>query len=227
MAIEWEKLAGVTLDQKKIDELKAHFDALEGQRDAAKQESIAGRKGKDKTIEDQKALIERLMDRVGITSPEEIDSLPDAKGQAEATKQLDAKLRRTERERDEAVKSRDEAVAKYAGERKTRAIAQALAKHPFIDPEDMQALVALRVKQEGDDFLYEDSGGKLVPIEDAVAAMAKTKPHLVRATGDGGGSGFKPGQTGQGATTMTRAAFEALPPAEKSAAAIKGVALTD
>lgn len=229
MTIDWDKLKGATLDDKGVDGLKAAFDELAAQRDAARKESIDGRKGKDAKIKELADAQERLFERLGIGAMDELDALPDAKGQADALKQFETRIKRMERERDEAIKSRGEIEGKYTQERRERALAQAVAKHPFIDPDDARALLGMRIRQEGDDFLFDAGDGKLTSIEDGAAWMAKTKTHLVRAAGDGGsGSGFKGGAGAQqGAATMTRAAFEALTPAARLEASKHGVALMD
>lgn len=229
MTIDWDKLKGATLDDKALDGLKTAFDELGAQRDAARKESIDGRKGKDAKIKELTDAQDKLFERLGISAVDELDSLPDAKGQADALKQFEGKIKRLERERDEGAAARKEIEGKYTAERRERAIAQAIAKHQFIDADDARALVGMRVKQEGDDFLFDAGDGKLTSIEDGAAWMAKTKTHLVRPAGDGGsGSGFRPaGQGQQGARTMTRTQFEALAPAARLDASKKGVALTD
>ena len=229
MTIDWDKLKGATLDDKALDGLKAAFDELGAQRDAARKESIDGRKGKDAKIKELTDAQDKLFERLGISAVDELDALPDAKGQADALKQFETKIKRLERERDEGAAARKEIEGKYTAERRERAIAQAIAKHQFIDADDARALVGMRVRQEGDDFLFDAGDGKLTSIEDGAAWMAKTKTHLVRPAGDGGsGSGFRPaGQGAQGAKTMTRSAFEALEPAARLDASKQGVALTD
>ena len=227
------KFKGKTLDDATLTELTAlvtaHTDTLESRalkaedkaRKAA-QESIDGRKGKD-------AAIAKALEKLGIDSIDDLDSLPDSKGQAEALKQFDTKVKRLERDLADKSKAHDELSGKYSTERRERAIAEAVGKHPFIDAEDARALVGSRVKQEGDDLLFTAADGKQVPLADGVAWFAKTKTHLVRPEGTGGaGSGFKGNKPGDGAgKTMTRGAFDALAPAAQAAAMKERVALTD
>ncbi|TSA09417.1 MAG: hypothetical protein D4R79_13645 [Comamonadaceae bacterium] len=229
MTIDWDKLKGATLDDKALDGLKTAFDELGAQRDAARKESIDGRKGKDAKIKELTDAQDKLFERLGISAVDELDSLPDAKGQADALKQFEGKIKRLERERDEGAAARKEIEGKYTAERRERAIAQAIAKHQFIDADDARALVGMRVRQEGDDFLFDAGDGKLTSIEDGAAWMAKTKTHLVRAAGDGGsGSGFRPaGQGHQGAKTMTRAAFDVASHVERTAFAKEGGQVVD
>ena len=231
MTIDLSKYKGKTLDDAMLSELTAAIatdaDALESRALAAEdkarkasKESIDGRKGKD-------AIIAKALEKLGIDSADDLDNLPDTKGQAEAAKQFEAKLKRAERDLAEKAKALDEVTGQYTAERRERAIAQEVGKHPFIDADDVRALVGARLKQEGDDLLFTGADGKLVPLADGVAWFAKTKAHLVRPAGDGGaGSGFKGGQQA-GGKTMTRAAFDALDPAGKAAAVKERTALTE
>lgn len=227
--MDLDALKGKTLDDATHAALAAHVATLTEQRDAARQESIAGRKGKDAKLKELSDLNTKLMEKLGIDAPDEIDNLPDAKGQAEAVKQFEAKLTRAQRELAEKAKALDELSGRYSTERRERAIAEAVGKHPFIDAEDARALIFGRVKQEGDDLLFTTPEGKLVPLADGVAWMAKTKLHLVRAAGDGShGSGFKgakPGETG--GKTMTRSAFDALPQIDRKTFATSGGQVVD
>lgn len=230
--LDLDKFKGKTLDGETLSALESaitsHTDALEARATkaeekarAAAKESIEGRKGKD-------AIIAKALEKLGIESADELDDLPDSKGQAEAVKQYEAKLKRAERDLAEKSKALDELGAKYAGEKRERAIAQAVAKHPFIDADDARALIGSRVRQEGDDFLFEGEGGKLVPLDDGAAWFAKTKAHLVRPAGDGSqGSGFKGNNEGRGLKTLTRSAFDALDPSAKAAAIKERVQITE
>lgn len=180
--------------------LVAHVAALTEQRDAARKESIDGRKGKDARIKELGERLAAFAERLGVEPDVDLETLPSAKGQAEAAKQFEAQVKKLTRERDEAAKGRDEALGRLTTEKRDRLIAQAVSKHAFIDAGDATTLLSSRVRQEGDDFLFEGEGGKLVPIEDGAAWLAKTKPHLVKASGAGdGGSGFKGDKSGAGA----------------------------
>jgi hypothetical protein len=186
-----ESLKGKTLDDKMYGELAAHLSDLVSQRDAARRESIDGRKGKDAKIKEISDRLEAFAERLGVEVNADLDSLPTAKGQAEAAKQFDAQVKKLTKERDEAIKAHDEVSGRLATERRNLTISQAVGKHPFIDADDARALTSARVRQEGDAWLFEGDGGKLVPIDEGVAWLAKTKAHLVRPSGSEGGSGFK------------------------------------
>ena len=98
------------LGDETFAKLKAHVDDLTGQRDAARNESINKRKALQTENETLKAFKSKALEKLGVDSDEDLDALPDAKGQADAAKQFEAKLKKAERERDEA-KAAAEAVA--------------------------------------------------------------------------------------------------------------------
>ncbi len=76
--------------------------------------------------------------------------------------------------------------------------------------------------------MFKAEGGKLVPLEEGAAWVAKTKPHLVKAQG-GTGSGYRPNGNGNGAPgkTMTRAEFDALSQDDRMAASLAKTVITD
>lgn len=203
--MDLQSLKGKTVDDSLLSQLVEHVDGLVAQRDAARKESIEGRKGKDAKIKEQSERISALSERLGIEPDADLESLPDARGQAEAAKQVEAKLKRLEREKAEFEQKFSELSSRYASERQSLAIEKALSSQPFVDMEDARAIFAQRVKAEGDELLFETPEGKLVPLADGAAWLAKTKTHLVRVDG-GGGSGFKPA-AGGGAGSATKGSF--------------------
>lgn len=213
------------LGDEKFTALKTYVDDLTGQRDAARQESITGRRGmKDKLAKleaDQNALMERL----GIDSLEDLDSLPDARGAAEAAKQYDAKLKRMERQLQEATTQRDEISGKFRGTLQRAAIAEAMAGHEFVARDLVETFVSQRLTWEGDDLLFKSEDGRMIPLKDGIAGIAKARPELLKSTGTGGAGVRASNAGGGGAKTMTRAEFEALAPAQRVEAAKSGVQL--
>ena len=214
------------LGDEKFSALKTYVDDLTGQRDAARNESITGRKGlKEKLAKlesDQAALLEKL----GLESLDDLDSLPDAKGAAEAAKQYEAKTKRLERQLAEATAARDQAEGKYKGSLQKAAVSEAIGAHEFIARDLVETYVGQRLAWEGDDLLFKADDGRLMPIKDAVAGLAKSRPELLKPTGSGG-AGVRPGNAGgsAGPKTMTRAAFDAMQPFEQMATAKAGVTL--
>lgn len=213
------------LGDEKFTALKTYVDDLTGQRDAARQESITGRRGmKDKLAKleaDQMALMERL----GIDSLEDLDTLPDAKGAAEAAKQYEVKLKRMERQLQEATAQRDEIGGKFRGTLQRAAIAEALAGHDFVARDIVETYIGNRLAWEGDDLLFKSDDGRMIPVKDGVAGIAKARPELLKSTGTGGAGVRASNAGGGGAKTMTRAEFEALAPAQRVEAAKSGVQL--
>lgn len=194
-----ESLKGKTLDEALFTQLATHVEGLntraetaEGKTRAAQKESIEGRK-------QLKAERDAAFEKLGVTTAQELEALEAPKGQAEAMKQMEAKVKRAERERAEAQASLQEVNGKYAADRRALAVEKALSAHPFIDMDVARAVLELGVTAEGDDLLFKTTDGKLVPLQDGAAWLAKTKTYLVKAPGQGQqGSGFKGGAGGSG-----------------------------
>lgn len=210
-----DKLDGATLDKLRshVDELSTRAETAEDKARTAAKESIAGRK----TL---KAERDAAFEKLGVSTLDELEALPDAKGQADAVKQVETKLKKAERERDEAIQARDQATGTLKGLTREQSIAQALEGLKFKNPADVRVLLQSRVVEEGDELRFRTDDGKLVPLKDGAAWFAKTRPDYVEAQGDGGqGSGFKgtPGAGGGGKEkTMTRAQFDAADHAQRS-----------
>ena len=187
--MDLEAIKGKTLDGDVYSQLAAHVAALEARATkAAAAQQAAGDAAKRITAERDAAF-----DKLGVSSIEEIDAIPDGKLAADAARQFDGKLKKAERERTEALAALDDMRGRYSADRKNLALEKAIASQKFIDAEDARALLERRIKSEGDDFLFKTADGKLLPLADGAALIAKTKPHLVQAPAAGkSGSGFKP-----------------------------------
>lgn len=198
------------LGDETFAKLQTYVTDLIGQRDAARNESITGRKGLRGQLETLQAAQAKLLEKLGIDSIDEIDTLPDTKGAAEAVKQYEAKMKRLERERDEAAKARDEAAGKYRQTLQRAAVAEAMGGHEFVARDIVETFVSQRLVWEGDELLFKDDGGKLLPVKDGVAGIAKTRPELLKAQGAGGAGARPAGGAGSGAggKTMTRSEFD-------------------
>lgn len=204
------------LGDEKFKALKSYVDDLTGQRDAARNESITGRKKMKDDLAAAQALAARALEKLGVDGADELDALPDAKGQVEALKQFDAKLKRAERERDEAKAAAEEASGKYRGSLQRAAVAEALGGHEFVARDIVESFIGQRLVWEGDELLFKAEDGKLVPVKDGVAGIAKTRPELLKPAG-AGGAGVRSNNAGGGAgqKQMARADFEKLPPAAR------------
>lgn len=213
------------LGDETFTELKSYVEALAGQRDEARQESISGRKGLKEKLAKLEADQAQLMEKLGIDSLEDIDNLPNPKGMAEATQQYEVKLKRMQRELQDALTQKDEVSKKWRDSLQKAAMSEALSSHEFIAKDVVETFVKNQLTWEGDELLFKTSEGKLVPIGDGVAAIAKSRPELLKPTGTGG-AGVRATNAGSvAAKTMTRAEFESMPPAQKVAAAKQGVQL--
>ena len=186
------------LGDETFAKLKAHVDDLTGQRDAARNESINKRKALQTENETLKAFKSKALEKLGVDSDEDLDALPDAKGQADAAKQFEAKLKKAERERDEAKAAKDAADGKLRGSQQKAVIAEALGKHEFVARDVVEAFVAPRLVWEGDEIMFKADDGKLVAVADGVAGLAKSRPELLKPTGTGGAGARTGGGTGGG-----------------------------
>lgn len=215
------------LGDEKFSALKTYVDDLTGQRDAARNESITGRKGMKEKLAKLEADQAALLEKLGLDTLDDLESLPDAKGMADAAKQFETKLKRLERENQTLKAAAEEVSGKYKTSLQRAAIADALGGHDFIARDIVETFVSNRLTWEGDDLLFKGDDGRLMPIKDGVAGIAKTRPELLKPTGTGG-AGVRSSNAGGngGAKTMTRAEFEAMPPAAKVEAAKSGVQLT-
>lgn len=224
-----EKLGDATFAELKnyVDGLTASVADMTGQRDTARNESINGRKGLKTANEQLTARVIALSDRLGVEPDVDLDTLPDLKGAADAAKALGSKLTRAERERDDALKARDEATGKFRSSLQRAAVAEAMGGHEFIARDIVETHVAQSLVWEGDDLYFKAKDGKLIPVKDAVAGIAKERPELLKSTG-AGGAGFSQRNAGSGAgKTMTRADFDAADPATRMAHAKAGGQVVD
>ena len=203
MPIDLDKYKGKTLDgetlAKLTAELTADTEATEARVTAAEEKA---RKAAKESIEGRKTLKaerDKAFEKLGIDSPDELDTLPDAKGQGEATKQIEARLKKAERERDEAIQARDSVTGEVKAMKREASLSQALEGLKFKNPADVRVLLQSRVVEEGDELRFKTDDGKLVPLKDGAAWFARTRPDYVEAADAGGkGSGFKGGAGGNG-----------------------------
>lgn len=201
--IDLTKFKGKTLGDAEMAEIQQALDAEKTRADAAdeaartaKRESIDGRKK-------LKAERDTAFEKLGITDASELEGLKDAKGQAEASQQYEARIKKLERDLTDSNTARDQASGQLTGLRREAAITAGIEGLNFRHPADVRALLGSRVVQEGDDFLFKTDEGKLVPIKEGAAHFAKSRPDYVNAADAGGqGSGFKGNQSGGGSGTQ-------------------------
>lgn len=221
--MDLDKLTELPAD--KLAALKTYVADLTGQRDTARDESINQRKTLKSRADTAEADRAKLLEKLGIDSIDDLGTLPDAKGAADAAKQYDAKLKRLTTERDDALKARDEATGQMRTSRQRATVAEAIGGHEFVARDVVESFIDRRLQWEGDDLFYKTDDGKLVSVKDGVAGIAKTRPELLKAAGTGG-AGVRQPNAGSGGKTMTRAEFEAMPPAQRVESAKAGVQLT-
>ena len=214
------------LGDEMFTELETHINDLTGQRDQARNESIAGRKGLKQQVATLEAAQTSLLERLGVDSLDEIEELPDVAGMAEAGKQYEAKLKRMERQLNDATSAKDAIEGKYKDSRRDSIVSRALSQHDFLAQDMVAGFVNNSLTWEGDELLFKAEDGNLVSVTDGVAGIAKSRPELLKPT-SAGGAGVRSSNTrgNAGQLTMTRADFEALPPEKQMDAAKDGVVL--
>lgn len=195
---------------------------LEGQRDAARQESIKHRQSlKAKVAElesanrDLSRAQEEMLERLGVESIDALKEL-DPKGQAEAAKQFEAKLKRLEKDLAERQAAYDELHNRHRGSLQAAALRKAMSGHEWIDSDLIEAFVSSRLTWEDDQVLYKTDDGLALSLDEGLQTLVKERPQLLKSSG-AGGSGYrgKPAN-GDAKPTMTRAQFEALPPSDRA-----------
>lgn len=196
--MDLDTLKGKTLDDKLHADLVAHVAALTEQRDAARRESIDGRKGKDARIKELTERLAAVAEWAGIEADADLAALAPPKGQADAARQFEAKIARLTRERDDALKAQGDLGTKLRGLQREGAIAAALEGYRFKNPGDVRVLLERHVQEEGEELLFKTDEGKLVPLKEGAAWFAKTRPDYLHPADAGGqGSGYR-GSGGQG-----------------------------
>lgn len=233
---ELDELKGATLDDGKFSALKSHVDDILAQRDAARQESISGRKGKDAKLADLQAQLDKATARIevyaeklGVEPDADLDALPSAKGQAEAAKQFESRVKKLQRDLDDKARQFDDLAGRHSAYVRESQIVKAMEGHRFKNPGDVRVLIERRVKQEGDDLLFETDDGKLVPLREGVAWFGKTRTDYVEPADAGGhGSGYRSGSSnGSSGKTMPLAQFLAQTPKDRAKAMADGMTLVD
>lgn len=212
---------------ERFGELESYVNDLIGQRDAARKESQTGRQSLKAKAEEATATVGRLMEKLGIETLEELDDLPPAKGQAEALKQLETRLKRLDAE----TKVKDQALAELAAKHRQTVLGaslnKALAGYEFVDNDLVESYLMGRLTWEDDQAMYKDDKGVLLPLAEGVTHLANSKPHLLKSPG-ARGSGYAPNsQHGKAAPALKRAAFDALDYTAKAEHLKAGGTITD
>lgn len=183
----------------KYDALKGYVDELNSKLEAARSESINGRKSLKTRVAELEALQTTLFDKLGIESAEEIDSLPEAKGQAEALKQFESKIKRLERELTEANQGKTDLVGKVKELSLSATLEKVLGSHEWLDRDVASTIIRNGIVYQDDSPYFKVAEDKFVSLEDGAKLIAQTKPFLLKSTG-AGGSGYT-GAGGNGGAT--------------------------
>lgn len=223
-----------SLDGERFTALETYVNDLIGQRDSARKESINGRqslKTRATELESENAQLKKtqadLFERLGVESADQLAEL-DPKGQAEAAKQYEAKLKRIERDLQENQSAYEQLEAKHKGTLQEAAMRKAMTGHEWIDSDLVESFVASRLAWDDDSVKYKAEDGLLMDLGEGLQTLAKEKPHLLKASG-AGGSGYRGPrrEKGEGPQTMVRTEFDALPPAARMKFVKEGGSITE
>lgn len=209
-----------------FEALETYVGELQSQRDEARNESINKRKTLKSELEAAQSAQQQMMEKLGIDSIDQLEEL-DISGQADAVKQYEAKMKRMERELQTAQTQAKEVDGKYRDSLKQSALSRELSKHEFLAPDLVETFISSRLEFEGDDLLYRNDDGNLLPLQDGIAGFAKARPDTLKATGTRGAGFTKAGgaRGDAGPTTMSRGDFDALPADKKMELATAGVTI--
>jgi len=179
-----DKLPGEMLEKLRshVDELTSRAESAEDKARKAAAESISNRK----TL---KAERDAAFEKLGVDTMDELQALPDAKGQAEAARQHEAKLKKLERENADLTSANQALTGEVKGFKRDAALGAALDGLKFKNGADVRVLMSQRIVEDGDELRFKTDDGKLVPLKDGAAWFAKTRPEYVEAQGGGGGGG--------------------------------------
>jgi hypothetical protein len=214
------------LGDERFSDLESFVSDLTNQRDEARNESINGRKQLREKLSRLEGERSQLLEKLGVDSLDDIDELADSKGQAEAAKQYEAKLKRLERELAESRDGIELANKKYRDSQRKINLNGALSKHEWLAPDVVESFLSPNLEWEGDDLLYKTGDGKLISVADGVAELAKARPELLKPTGArGAGVGSRGAGGAEGAKEMSREDFAQLPPEKKVELAKSGIKL--
>lgn len=181
---------------ERFPELKSYVAELIGQRDAATKESKDKRIMLQSEVERLSGLKTALLEKLGLESEEQLDDLPaQLKGQAEAAKQFESRVKRLEREISEKAKAMQDLTEKHRQTMLNAELAQALTAHEFIDRDLVESYLRQKLIWDDDQVRYLDEKGAPIPLAEGVMHLATSKPHLLKSPG-ARGSGYNPAARG-------------------------------
>jgi hypothetical protein len=134
--------------------------------------------------------IESLADKLDAetlnTLREYINSLTSTKKPSDT----DTRVQKLETALAKKQKDHEEAVAMYKKVLRENAIAKSMATHEWVDPDLVSLYFETNTISDGDKLLFKSSDGRVVPLDEAAATLAKSKPHLTKQ-GIQHGSGYQ------------------------------------
>lgn len=175
------------LDPADFQALEKHVRDLIEQTDAARMELTEGRKSKRQEIERLQAQQEKILKALGLSLPEELDSVPDMAARRVDLERMEAQEKSLQKKLEAATAERDQAKAKYQGTLKRQALDKALAKHDFVDRDVVETFIEPRLQWDGNDLIYMSEAGVPSSLEDGLKGLVRSRPSLLRNLEQGAG----------------------------------------
>jgi hypothetical protein len=114
-----------------------------------------------------------------------IDSLTNSKKPTDT----DSRVQKLESALAKKQKDHEEAVALYKKVLRENAIGKAIGAHEWIDSDLVSVYLENGTTMDGDKLVFRTSEGRTIPLDEAAATLAKSKPYLTK--GGPHGSGYQ------------------------------------
>jgi hypothetical protein len=134
--------------------------------------------------------IDSLADKLDTETLTSLKNYIDTLTNPKKSNDVDARVQKLEAALAKKQKDHEEAVAMYKKVLRENAIAKSMASHDWVDPDLVSLYFETNTINDGDKLLFRSNDGRVVPLDEAAATLAKSKPHLTKA-GTQHGSGYQ------------------------------------
>ncbi len=194
MALEDLKEKLSESEYEEVQAVIADRDKFKSQVKQARDEAVESRH----KLKESKTVTDDLLTKLGIESVDDIDNLPDAKGQADKVVQLESSLKRLQKD----IKTQDEEYLSLSEKHRSSlmqvAMKKALSGHEFIDDDVIESFARQHASfNDNGEIIFKSSDGDHLTLAEGVNLIAKKRPGLLKAQGSGG-SGNNPAARGGG-----------------------------
>lgn len=185
--------------------LETYVSTLIGQRDAAKNEAYTRRKTLQAEVQSLREQKAKLYERLGLDEDADLDALPDVKGQAEAAKQVEIRVKQLEKKLVDSGQAFGDLDRRYRDALLDRELQKALGGRDFVDRDLVESYIRGRLEWQDDAIKYRHGDNQRVDLAEGVDLLVKDKPALLKQA-PAGGSGWNPAAKSNGAGVPDAAA---------------------